>query len=84
VIFSVKEWRNLETGSTSRSRSLKWRCSTDNGYTTFYWSVIISIAVGYVVPFSSYLTSNNRDLEKVIEGQFKHSKAWVQFPIRLP
>jgi len=29
---------------------------------------------------------NNYDLEKVIEGHsnWYHSKAWVQFPIRLP
>jgi len=32
-IFSVKEWRDLETGDRGRSRSLKWRRSI---HTTFY------------------------------------------------
>jgi len=38
--------------------------------TTFYSSAFgnLSIAVAYVVPFSSYLMLNNRDLEKVTEG----------------
>jgi len=52
----------------------------DRSYTAFYWSAIVS------VPFSSYLTSNNRDLKKVTEdhSNWYHSKAWVRFPIRLP
>jgi len=55
-IFSVKEWRDLETGDRCRSRSLKIALF-DRSYTTFYWSAIVSIAVcHYVVPFSSYLT----------------------------
>jgi len=55
----------------------------DRPYTTFYWSAIVSIAD---VPFSSYLTLNNRDLEKVTEGHsdWYRSKAWVGFPISLP
>jgi len=32
-IFSVKEWRDLDTGDRGRSRSLKWRRSI---HTTFY------------------------------------------------
>jgi len=43
-IFSVKEWRNFETGGRSRSRSLKMALF-DRSYTTFYWSAIVSIAV---------------------------------------
>jgi len=43
-IFSVKEWRDLETGGRGRSKSLK-RAPFDRSYTTFYWSVIVSIAV---------------------------------------
>jgi len=43
-IFSVKEWRNLETEGRGRSRSLKI-ASFDRSYTTFYWSAIVSIAV---------------------------------------
>ena len=43
-IFSVKKWRDLETGGKARSRSLKM-APFDRSYTTFYWSVIVSIAV---------------------------------------
>jgi len=50
VLFSVKEWRDLETGSRGRSRSLKM-APFDRAYTTFYWSAIVSIAL--FVPFSS-------------------------------
>jgi len=43
-IFSIKEWRNLETGGRGRSRSLKM-VPFDRSYTTFYLSAIVSIAV---------------------------------------
>ena len=43
-IFSVKEWRDLETVGRGRSRSLKI-APFDRSYTTFYWSAIVSIAV---------------------------------------
>jgi len=43
-IFSVKEWRDLETGGRSRSRSLKI-APFDRSYTTFCCSAIVSIAV---------------------------------------
>jgi len=43
-IFSVKEWRNLETGGRGRSRALKM-APFNRPYTTFYWSAIVSIAV---------------------------------------
>ena len=70
-IFSVKEWRELETVGSGRSRSLKM-APFDRSYrpTTFYWSAIV----------------NNHDLEKVTEdhSNWYHSKAWVRFPIRLP
>ena len=81
-IFSVKEWRDLETGGRGRSRSLKM-APFDRSYTTFYWSSIVSIAL--FLPFSSYLTLTNRDLEKVTEGysNWYHSKEWVRLPIRL-
>jgi len=55
-IFSVKEWLDLETGGRGRLRSLKM-APFDRSYTTFYWSVIINIALS--VPFSSYLALNN-------------------------
>jgi len=43
-MFSVKEWRGLETGGRGRSRSLKM-APFERSYTTFYSSVIVSIAV---------------------------------------
>jgi len=43
-IFSVKEWRDLETGGRGRSSSLKM-APFDRSITTFYWSAIVSIAV---------------------------------------
>ena len=43
-IFSVNEWRDLETGSRGRSRSLKI-APFHRSYTIFYWSAIVSIAV---------------------------------------
>ena len=81
--FSVKEWRNLKTGGRGRSRSLKMALF-DRSYTTLYWSAIVAVCCR--LPFSSYLTLNNCDLEKVTEGHsnWYHSKAWVRFPIRLP
>jgi len=43
-IFSIKEWRDLETESRGRSRSLEM-APFDRSYATFYWSAIVSIAV---------------------------------------
>ena len=65
-IFSVKEWRDLETGGRGRSRSLNM-APFNRSYTTFYWSAIV-VNMLHVLPFSSYLTLNNRDLETVTEG----------------
>jgi len=39
--FSVKEWRNLKTVASGRSRSLKI-APFDRSYTTFYWSAFVS------------------------------------------
>jgi len=44
VIFSVKEWRELENWVRLRSRSLKM-APFDRPYTTFCWSAIVSINV---------------------------------------
>jgi len=63
-IFIVKACRDLETGGKGRSRSFKWRRSIDH----------IRLFIGR--PFSSYLTLNNRNLEKVIED---HSNRLVPF-----
>ena len=43
-IFSVKEWRDLETRGSGRSKSLKM-APFDRSYTTSYWSAIVSIAL---------------------------------------
>ena len=44
-IFSVKEWRDLETVVVGgRSKSLEM-APFDRSYMTFYWSAILSIAV---------------------------------------
>ena len=82
-IFSVKEWRDLETAGRGRSRSLKM-VPFDRSCTTFYWSAIVSIAVCCTI--FKYLTLSNHDLENVTKGHsnWYHSKAWVRFPIRLP
>ena len=39
-IFSVKEWRDLETGVRGHSRSLEM-APFDRPYATFYWSAIV-------------------------------------------
>jgi len=45
-IFSVKEWRDLETGEGSFKVIEKWRRSIDHrAYTTVCWSAIVSIAL---------------------------------------
>jgi len=43
-IFSVKEWRDLETGGRGRSKSLKI-APFYRSCTTFYGSAFVSIAV---------------------------------------
>ena len=56
-IFSVKTAVTLKPGK-GRSRSLKM-APFQVLYTTFYWSAIVSIALGCTI--SCYLTLNNRD-----------------------
>jgi len=43
-IFSVKEWRDLETWNRGRSRLLKM-APFDKSYTTFYGFAIVSITL---------------------------------------
>jgi len=47
-IFSVNEWRDLEAGGRDHSRSRKM-VLFDRPYTTFYWSVIVNIALSGTV-----------------------------------
>ena len=63
--FSVKEWHDLETGDRGRSRSLEM-APFDITYTTFYWSIIVSIALsGTVLAL--------RDAEK-----YRYLEIWVR------
>jgi len=47
-IFSVKEWRDLESQVRGRSRSLKM-APFDRPYATFYWSAVVNIAVSCTI-----------------------------------
>jgi len=47
-IFSVKKWRDIETGGRGRSRSLEM-APFDRPHTTFYWSAIVNIALSCTV-----------------------------------
>jgi len=47
-IFSVKEWRDLDNQVGGRSRSLKV-APFDRPYATFYWSVIVNIALSCII-----------------------------------
>jgi len=47
-IYSIKEWRDLETEGRGRSRSLKM-ASFDRSYTTFYWLATVSIVVCCII-----------------------------------
>jgi len=59
----------------------------DKSHKTFYWSAIVNIALSCTV--FSYLMSNNivtlKSGLEITQGHSKcyHSKAWVQFLIRL-
>jgi len=60
----------------------------DRPYTTFYWSVIVIIALSATI-FELFDVDDIMTLKSglnVTHGHSKwyHSKAWVQFPIRLP
>jgi len=50
-IFSVKKWRDFETGGRGRLRSLKM-APFDRSYRTFYWSPIVSINVKKTVVYT--------------------------------
>ena len=86
-IHSVKKRRDLETGVRGRSMLLKM-APFDRLHTTIYWSAIVNIFLSCTV--LSYFTLNNIVTLKcgleVIQGHsnWYHSKAWGQFPIRLP
>ena len=70
-IFSVKEWRDLESGGKGRSKSLEMAP---------YSSILYQLS-----SYLTLNALNNREGEKVTEGHsnWYHSKDWVRFPIRL-
>ena len=49
VIFSVKEWRDLENQVRGRSGSLKMAPFDRPYYATFYWQAIVSIALSCTI-----------------------------------
>jgi len=71
-IFSVKEWRDLETGGRGHSRSLEMP-PFDRPYTTFYWSAIVSIALSGTV-FALLNVENILTLKSGLEITQGHSK----------
>jgi len=48
VIFSVKEWRDVENQVRGRSGSLKM-APFDRPYATSYWSAIVNIALSCAI-----------------------------------
>jgi len=71
-IFSIKEWCDLETWGTGRSRSLKM-APFDRLYTTFYWIVIVYIVLSGTV-FELYDVEKYRDLEIWVRGHWRSFK----------
>jgi len=71
-IFSVKEWRDLETGGGVRSRSLEM-APFDRPYTTFYRSAIVCIALSDTV-FELLDVEKYRDLEIRVRNHWRSFK----------
>ena len=66
--FSVKEWRDFETGGRGRLRSLELEMVPfGRPYTTFYWSAIVDIALSDSV-FELLDVEKYRDLEIWVTG----------------
>ena len=74
-IFSVKEWRDLETGGRGRSRSLKM-APFDRYYATFYWSAIVIVALSCTV-FELFDVEWYHDLEIWV---WDHSRSFKLVP----
>jgi len=77
----------LKTGLGIVQGHWKWRRSIDSNRLSIHLPLNIEL---YLVPFLSYLTLNDiMILKSGLEvtqdhSNWYHSKAWVQFPIRLP
>ena len=65
-IFSVKEWRDLETVRRGLSRSLKM-APFSRPYTTSYWSAVVNIALSATV-FELFDVEWRRNLEIRVRG----------------
>jgi len=59
--FSIKEWRDLQTGDRSLSRSL------ERPYTTIYWSAIVYVALSGIV-LELFDIKKYCDLENWVRG----------------
>jgi len=66
-IFSVKEWRDLETWGKGRSRSLKM-APFDRSYTAFYWSAIVSMLYHFQVIWRWIIMTLKRILKVIQTG----------------
>jgi len=66
-IFSVKEWRDLETRGRSRSRSLEM-APFGRPYTTFYWYAIVLYSFISGTVFELLDVKKYRDLEIWVRG----------------
>ena len=78
-IFNVKELRDLENQVRGRSRSLKM-APFDRPYATFYWSVIVNIALSYTIFELNNIVTLKSGLEATQDhGNWCHSKAWCGF-----
>ena len=66
VIFSVKEWCDLENQVRGCSRSLKMALF-DRSHATFYWSAIVNIALSCTI-FEFFDVEYYRDLEIGVRG----------------
>ena len=77
-IFSVKEWRELETQVRGRSRSLKM-APFDRTHETFCWSAIVNIALSCTILsfFWRWI------IRWACHWNWCHSNVWVRFPIHL-
>jgi len=71
-IFSLIEWRDLETRGRGRSRSLKMT-PFDRPNTTFYWSTIVYIALPGTV-FALLDVEKYRDLVIWVRGHWRSFK----------
>jgi len=76
-IFSVKEWRDLETKGRGCSRWFKM-ATFDRSHTTFYWSAIVNIAPSCTV-FELFDVEWYHDLEIWVRGHSRSFKLASDF-----